>query len=344
MRLGIPKEEIDLIRAIANENIEVIFDHLGIDPYDRGTYYSCSCPVHVGDNTGAFSWSKELGIWKCFTHNCHGNHGQDVYGLIRSIEEVDFLSAVEYTKNLIDSEYTPDAIERMRNKKVINNANTYKKVTIAEEGFNSMGWNPIIDSYMIKERGFSRSAMEDFDACYGENPDGLFYNRIVFPVRDEEGDLVAATGRWANGDLGGNPKWKHYGKVNEYLYGYHKTMEHIKTTERIVLVEGPLGVIKLWESGIRNAVAVFGTSISRRQQRMILSSQATKIYLAFDDDEAGRKATDKILHGTSGNPCEHLSSWAKIGVVDFGDHSDLDEMSVPGIREIFKKLKENDSD
>jgi DNA primase len=344
MNKAIPKKEIDLIRAVADENIEIIFEHLGIDVFDRGTYYNSPCPVHLGDNSGGFSWSKEHGVWKCFTHSCETTFGQDVYGLVRSMEGVDFLSAVGYVKDLIDHEYTPEVIERIRNKKAVNAANTYLKSIIPEESFNGISWNPAIESYMVKERGFSCPVLKEFDVRYGDRPDGMFHNRIVFPVRDIEGDLVALTARWANTDSKGGPKWLHYRKVNEYLYGYNKTHEHIRRTEKIVLVEGPLGVIKLWEAGVRIGVAVFGTSISRRQQRMILASGANKIYLAFDDDEAGQNATEKVLNGGSGNPCEHLADWMDIEVVDFGDHSDLDEMSVDEIRKIFQKLKEKDSD
>ncbi len=337
------KQKSDLLREICNENIEMIFDHMGIDVYDRGTYYNCPCPVHVGDNPGGFSWSKELGIWKCFTHNCHHDYGHDIYGLVRATEGLDFVGAIKFLKNLVDTEYNDETIERIRNKKIIKETNLVKKKVIPEESLDRLSWDPIIESYMIKERGFSRPVLEEFDVRYAKTQGTLFFNRIVLPIRDKEGDLVAATARWAAHDTDGRPKWLHEGNVNDYLYGFHKTASHIQRTERIVLVEGPLGVIKLWEAGIRNAVAVFGTSISRRQQRSILASGAYKLYVAFDNDLAGNRAADKVLYGKGELTHEYLGGYMDVIRVDLGDHSDLDEMSVHEIREIFQKLKEKDS-
>ena len=337
------KQKSDLLREICNENIEMIFDHMGIDVYDHGTYYNCPCPVHLGDNPGGFSWSKELGIWKCFTQNCHLDYGHDIYGLVRAIEKLDFVDAIKFLKNLVRLEYNDETIERIRNKKVINEANIVKKKIIPEESLNRLEWDPIIESYMVEERGFSRPVLKEFDVRYAKKQGTLFFNRIVLPIRDKEGDLVAATARWASKDTDGRPKWLHEGNVNDYLYGFYKTHEHIKRTEIIVLVEGPLGVIKLWEAGIRNAVAVFGTSISRRQQRSILASGAYKLYVAFDNDLAGNRAADKVLSGKGALTYDYLGGYMDVIKVDLGDHSDLDEMSVHEIREIFQRLKEKNS-
>jgi DNA primase len=337
------KEGVEFLKEVCNENIEIIFDHLGIDVNDQGRYFNCPCPFHLGDNPRGFSWQKELGIWQCFTHNCQDETGSDVFGLVIASCRTSFPEAVKILQDLVGREYDVETIERIRNKKVINNINVVKKKTIPEEHLNVLGWDPMVVSYMVQERGFSDSVLREFDIRYAKRPGTLFYKRIVLPIRDEDGDLVGATARWANKDTGGRPKWLHEGNVNDYLYGFYKTHEHIQRTEKIVLVEGPLGVIKLWEAGIRNAVAVFGTSISRRQQRAILASGAYKLYVAFDNDLAGNRAADRVLYGKKGSTHDYLGGYMDSVRVDLGDYSDLDEMSVYEIREIFQRLKEKDS-
>ena len=338
------KQKIEVLKEVCNENIEVIFDHLGVDAHDHGRYLNCPCPVHLGDNPRGFSWQKEIGVWQCFTHNCQMDAGSDIFGLVMALEEVGFAEALTLLDTLVGDQCDDEALERVRNRSLINSVTSAKKITIPEETFGRLSWDPIIESYMIEGRGFSDKALRDFEVRYANKEGTLFHNRIVLPIRDREGDIVGATARWASPKIEGRPKWLHEGNVNDYLYGFYKTKEFIESTRVIVLVEGPLGVIKLWQAGIRNAVAVFGTSISRSQHRIILSSSAQKCYVAFDNDLAGNRAADNVVTGKGvANSYEYLGDFMNVEKVDMGNNTDLDEMSTHEIRNIFSELKRRDS-
>tara|TARA_Y100000590_G_scaffold452111_1_gene594640 strand:+ start:215 stop:1252 length:1038 start_codon:yes stop_codon:yes gene_type:complete len=339
-----PKEKVGLLRELCNEKIDVIFDHLGIDTYDHGRYLNCPCPVHLGDNPRGFSWQKEIGIWKCFTHNCQANTGSDIFGLVMAIEELSFVDTLHLLESIIGTDCSDEVIERIRNKKAISRESQPKKEIIPEKQLEKLVWDPAIESYMISKRGFSSKALNEFEVGYCNTTQALFHNRIVLPIRDRDGDVVGATARWADEEVEGRPKWLHEGNINDYLYGFYKTKDFIESSRVIVLVEGPLGVIRLWQAGVRNAVAVFGTSISRRQHRIILSSSALKCYVAFDNDVAGNRAADSIVYGKGTvNNYECLGKFMNVEKIDLGEHSDLDEMSIPQIRKLFLELKQRDN-
>ena len=68
----------DALKELANENVTKIFDALKLTYIDKYDYYQMACPIHGGDNPTAFSWVKNKGYWRCFTHKCERD-GADIF-------------------------------------------------------------------------------------------------------------------------------------------------------------------------------------------------------------------------------------------------------------------------
>ena len=121
-----------------------------------------------------------------------------------------------------------------------------------------------------------------------------FRERVIFPIHNHKGKVIAFGAR-AMGEAQpkylNSPETTWFNKRYE-LYGLHQAMQ---TRERTLLVtEGYMDVIKLWQHGIKNAVAALGTAIGETHISQ-LKKRAEKIYFSFDGDTAGQKAARKAL-------------------------------------------------
>lgn len=129
---------------------------------------------------------------------------------------------------------------------------------------------------------------------------GLFYRdgRIVFPIFDRMGNHLGETARTITNTL---PKYVNSSAVEGFekssaLYGIEKAWQRIYEKESIIIVEGQFDVISCHRVGMNNAVALSGTALSRKQIEEILYNENLKtIYLFLDNDDAGNKATAKII-------------------------------------------------
>jgi len=146
----------------------------------------------------------------------------------------------------------------------------------------------------LKDRGLTAQTVNEFKIGYApKNPtyNHLFRNRIMIPIQDTLGDYVAFVGRTLGDE---DAKYLNSWESAEYqkgriLFGFAKAFKHIQATERVILVEGQFDLMTLWQNKVYNVVAGSGTGFTPIQARL-LSRYASKIYLAFDDDQAGQKA------------------------------------------------------
>jgi hypothetical protein len=150
------------------------------------------------------------------------------------------------------------------------------------------------DAYYLG-RGYQPETLRHFGVGTGVRPlpDG---NRLlgwaVFPVVDSLGDLVGYTARdprWAKGGPGG--KWHHALSRGEHLFNRRNAAHSLGRTNVVVLCEGPGDVMRFHEAGYPSAVAVLGSSLSEGQFYGLhgLLARGCKLYVAADNDEAGRK-------------------------------------------------------
>jgi DNA primase len=133
-----------------------------------------------------------------------------------------------------------------------------------------------------------------------EDPSGGYYDkfrgRLMFPIRDERGGLVAFGGRLL-GD--GQPKYINSSDTPLYrkgrvLYGLNVAKERLAKESRAVLVEGYLDVIACHRAGVQTAVASLGTALSEDHAKL-LKRWADEVVILYDSDAAGQKAADRAI-------------------------------------------------
>ncbi len=313
--MSIPSTFID--RLLSSVNIvDVIGRRLTLER--RGGAYWAKCPFHGSgeERTASFKVYEETGTYHCFGCKESGN----AIHFLRKHDGLDFLEAVETLASQVGMEVpkqeTP--IDTSNATKINNRA----AQVFYEQLKSSQGEKTI---KYLKERGVSGETAKFFQLGYssnkkpslyenlkgefnetdldesglfGKNDDGEYYDRfrdrLMFPIRNIKGECIAFGGRLLSDKKDqakylNSPETKTYKKKYE-LYGLYEIRVINKRPESIFLVEGYMDVIGLFQHDIKNAVASSGTAFTQEQLRKILSYTNT-IYIVFDGDEAGYKAS-----------------------------------------------------
>jgi DNA primase len=175
----------------------------------------------------------------------------------------------------------------------------------------------VVPSGYYLNRGFSAQVLEEF--CIGDCfSDKRMRNRAVVPVFDINGDYIGCSGR-SHSDKPYINKWIHSkGLVTSAtFYGIDKNAESVKSSKTVILVEGPGDLVKLYQYGITIALCPFGTKLTAKQSKLLTGLGVETILMGFDNDEAGIKATKKIVGRYSD----------RFKIVNLDLKSDPDEMS-----------------
>jgi DNA primase len=153
--------------------------------------------------------------------------------------------------------------------------------------------------YLLKDRGLSEETIEVFGLGYHAGK-GIMAGRVVIPIHNEVGELVAYAGRWP-GDEGwpeGEDKYKLPPGFRKslVLFNLHRAREH--AGDGLIVVEGFFDVFLFWQRGRKNVVALMGSSMSEAQERLIVETVGARgrVLLALDGDEAGRKGSADAVH------------------------------------------------
>jgi DNA primase len=146
------------------------------------------------------------------------------------------------------------------------------------------------DHPYLRERSLTEETIATFGLGYFGGR-GTMHGRIVIPIHDATGQLIAYAGRWPGDPPEGEPKYKLPANFHKslVLYNFHRAREY--TDEGLIVVEGFFTVFELWQKSRRNVVAVMGNSMSAEQERLIVETVGSKgkVLFAFDPDEAGRR-------------------------------------------------------
>ncbi|MBI3735210.1 DNA primase [Candidatus Sumerlaeota bacterium] len=289
----------------------------------RGRAIKGLCPFHE-EKTPSFHVNPEFGFYYCF--GCHAKG--DAIRFVQEFEKVDFPMAVEIIARKFGipvpefkGQWKPgerDEAEKTRQ-------TLLAICKIAEAFFIDQLWKPAGAAALnyLQKRGLSVEqiktyrlgfAPDDYEAFLNEAkrrgypPEraaeaGLaiqkdrggfmdrFRNRVIFPITNPHGEVVAFGGRLMEGD---GPKYLnssdspifHKGKL---LYGLSASREAIRAAGSVVLLEGYMDWIALHSNGIQNALAGLGTAFGEDQARF-LRRITEEVILHYDGDEAGRKA------------------------------------------------------
>ncbi|MCI0559800.1 MAG: toprim domain-containing protein [Nitrososphaera sp.] len=288
---------IETLKELANQNITKIFDAFGIEYTDRYDYYQGKCPIHGGDNPTAFSWKKDRGFFRCFTHRCERD-GADIFDFVSKFKKCNFVESVKIVRSIVAGSYSEDDDAKMMDEiafqKYIKNNAPRRRVCQPIDPSKLKALKP--DTYLIG-RGFSQAVIDDYRIGYSSNPDSYYYRRTCIPVCDDSGIIVGITARATfDFETEGLAKWIHTSGMpkSEVLFNLNNAKKHILKTHQAILVEGPLDVLKFEMAGIHNSVAVLGSSLSGKQRSLLLENECFDLILAFDADEAGRICANEV--------------------------------------------------
>ena len=292
-----------------------------------GSDWVCCCPFH-NEKTPSMYVHENQRYFHCF--GC--GKGGDVITFVRDIEGMSYIDAVrkladQYHMEMPEFKADPKAQEEKDRKDLLigimldANRYYYANLTRKEEGqpakdyLASRGFgDDIIEKYRLGVslsqdglQGYLRRKeykVPDIQACgliYGKDNIDSFANRIIVPIFDAQGNVVAFGGRIYKEEDKDNPAKYKNSNTNEIfeksncVYGLNFIKEDRKKgirPDELILVEGYMDVIALGAAGITNVIAGMGTALNEGQIKVI-KKNTQKILVCYDGDEAGRKATAK---------------------------------------------------
>jgi DNA primase len=156
---------------------------------------------------------------------------------------------------------------------------------------------PMIQAY---ELGLFRTKGNEKPKADGSNLFDTFRNRLIFPIRDPQGEVLGFGGRWLGPSTADAPKYLNSPespvyKKDEILYNLDQARKPIRDMESVVLVEGYMDCLALVQAGFTNVVANCGTALTRTQVGM-LRKLAPKVICLYDSDKAGQAAMEKAMN------------------------------------------------
>jgi len=277
------------------------------------------CPFHK-EKTGSFHVSLERGSWHCF--GC--GIGGDGFSFIEKVEGVDFRGALKILaeKAGVMIEYSSGANKDEQSKKeklraLMSRASewyasrlagspaekyaksrglTDKTISLWRLGYAPDEWRALLEALTVEgfkiEELLSAGLIKEADGKKGTYYD-RFRNRLMFPIRDSAGRVVAFTGRaLATDDLAkylNSPETELYHK-SEILFGMDSAKDTIRVRKFTMLVEGQVDVILAHQAGFENAVALSGTALSEKHLSL-MKRFSENLMLVLDSDKAGLTAT-----------------------------------------------------
>lgn len=318
MSKRIPSEILEEIRSSV-DIIDVIGEQVSLRK--TGKNFNGLCPFHQ-EKTPSFSVAQDKQVYNCF--GC-GASGNVVTFLMESkgytFYEAIFDLAKRSGKESLLGSYQPqsehttgnhkklyeihDILAKLYSHYLLNSddgseARAYlEKRQLSEESINSfqIGYAPGKDLAMkyLVNYGYELEELEEAGVVV-KSENGIymdsFRNRLIFPIHDELGRVVAFSGR-IMGE--GHPKYINSKETpifhkNRVLYNFDRARPEMKKTGTVVLFEGFMDVISAHEAGVINGIATMGTSFSIEHMQLI-GKNLREIKLCFDGDKAGEKAT-----------------------------------------------------
>ena len=316
----IPEETIDRIRD-ANDIVDIVGQYVPLKK--RGKNYFGKCPFHQ-EKTASFSVAPDKQIFHCFGCGKGGN----VFSFIMEYERVSFIEAVERLAENAGIElpkYSPGEKQSSDSLGPLYDANAFAMRLFEKSLYSDQGSEAL---KYLQDRGYSEETLKAFHVGYapddwetltewGPKNDhpldvlvraGLvikkeernryfdrFRHRIMFPILNVAGRVVAFGGRALDPDDNAkymnSPESPIYRK-RKILYGLHHAKDALRQSEQVIVVEGYTDLLRLWDSGIHNVIAVSGTAFTE-QHTQILSRYASGALLCYDSDTAGIQATLK---------------------------------------------------
>lgn len=327
----------------------------------RGRNYTCLCPFH-SEKTPSCTVYPETSSFYCF--GCGA--GGDVITFIRRIENLDYIEAVRFLAEKAGITVPEDGIDNkaaliksrvleanrtaarffhatLRSRNGEKGVRYFRQRELSNETIikYGLGYAPndmnSFTSYMKKE-GFSDEELIAAYLCKRSQRGNIypvFIDRVMFPIIDLRGNVIAFGGRRLDGD---GPKYLNSGdtpvfKKSRNLFSLN--FAKADKSKRLILAEGYMDVIAINQAGFENVVATLGTALTPEQARL-MSQYANEVIIAYDSDDAGQTATHKAI-----NLLSEVGVTTKIIRMDGA--KDPDEYIKKNSPERFKLLLDNSS-
>ncbi len=290
-----------------------------------GKDYKGLCPFHK-EKTPSFYVNPEKGIFKCF--GC--GEGGDVFAFVQKAKGLEFVESVRQLANQFGVNLIETEEERTEYKKrslflllYEQACEFYSKLLkdpaqgavarqylanrgIGEEiiqkfrlGYAPASWDALIN-YLSVNNKVAAATLEEAGLvrhkAEGNGYFDLFRHRLMIPTADEQGRIIAFGGRTLGDDQVkylNSPETPIY-KKGEHLFAFHLAKESIKAKDAVIVVEGYFDAITAHMFGFTNTVASLGTALTNEQGKLLVRhTESKRVYLAFDADSAGERATEK---------------------------------------------------
>ncbi len=309
----VSKEEIQNIRNNINI-VDLISGYVSLTK--RGKNYFGVCPFH-DDNNPSMSVSEEKQIYTCFSCGATGN----VFNFLMDYEHINFKEALKIAADKAGVNIDIDVTRKEEKENPV-----YKIYDISNKFFkNNLNTKMGMDAKKyLKDREISDEAIKEFEIGLSlnekdsltnlllkkefdnenilksglvlKNEKGMydaFYNRIMFPLWDLYGNVVAYSGRdYKNQSTNKyvNTRETDIFKKGELLYNYHRCKNYSRINKKVIVMEGFMDVIKAYDAGVKNVVATMGTAFTNDHVNLI-KRLSNEVLLCFDSDDAGVNAT-----------------------------------------------------
>ncbi len=314
----IPEQTIDRIRE-ANDIVDVVEQYVPLKR--RGRNYFGKCPFHQ-EKTASFSVAPDKQIFHCFGCGKGGN----VFSFIMEYERISFVEAVERLADRVNIEIpkhsTSKDVAAKESLGPLYEANSlamrvYEKALASDNGAEALKY--------LQDRNFSEETLKAFRVGYapddwetitgyapkkgfpvdvltkaglvikknGDRVFDRFRHRVMFPIINLSGRVVGFGGRALDPD--DNAKYMNTPESPIYrkrkiLYGLFQARDYLRENREVIVVEGYTDLMRLWENGIQNVIAVSGTAFTEDHAK-ILKRYVDRAYLCYDGDTAGIQAT-----------------------------------------------------
>ncbi len=325
--------------------VDVIGGYIQLKPAGRNL--KALSPFHA-EKTPSFMVSPDKGIW----HDFSTDEGGDIFTFVMRIEGVSFPEALEILAKRAGVTLKP----RGKGERGPAKAPLYDIAELALKYYHvSLSRNKQALAYLREQRGLSPKAIKAFQLGYapqswdaltgflrkkgysyeqmvqagvaaqkqgGSSAYDMFRGRILFPIFDAQGRPVGFSGRVLPGDDSGakyinTPQTAIYNKSTA-IYGLLQAKEAIRAHDEVVIVEGNMDVVALYDAGFEQVVACSGTALTTEQLK-VLSRLTKNIKICFDQDVAGVKAAQRAIELAQGVDI-------KLEVVTFDGAKDPDEL------------------
>ena len=307
----IPEHIIETIRE-SSDIYDIVSEYVALKK--RGRNFFGLCPFH-DEKTPSFSINMDKQIYKCF--GC--GKGGGTINFIMDLERLDFVDALKFLGNKyninIEIEHNSKSSNDLFNQLYHMNeiANDYYKTQINEKvkdilakrninqnsietfniGLSTKKYDDLLT--IIRKHQFSSEALKK-SGLFLDNEKGYmdrFRERIIFPIHNHFNKIVGFAGRIYTDNnktakYMNSPETPIYNK-SKILYGLNLNKNAIIDSKSVIVVEGYLDLIQLYQAGITNVVAVSGTAFTEGHA-IAISKLCKTIYLAYDADNAGQKA------------------------------------------------------